>query len=1087
MKPTNENLLTTSFKFIGISNLKGEHSINARKDSKIIEVIKELKSLYNDNLPPIESISLTYKAKKIDILKSFEELNLNEENVKFNLSKGVENSDILDYLKGIKKDETNSKDKVISINHEGSIIGNNKQKAIQTLIEMGYKEDLIKTVIDSTNREYLLKGPEIIVEKSLILLKSMIKDNIKPDEYYINYKNSQENSNEMGYLISNTESIKSNYIIDFNGSNISSVFSYGNGLKGQLGNSEFLKSNKLLRINFFSGIKVKDISCGLNVCMALDYNGYCYTWGEFFYPYEKDSITGKREYKSGQSATPKLVESLTNEIITSIGCGARHYLAINLKGQIFTWGEGLKGQLGHGILDNELYPRKIDRLYGLIIKKAIGGNEHTILISSESVLIGFGSNEKNQLGLYDLEIVANPMILPIYEFLGHYPINNQNLENNLKTNDQSNKVRGTYESYDLSKDYEDLIKIKLLHVGTWFTICTSFINSNIIFFFGNKNQKILRIEYFVENNINILDIKASGNYFSVKTPYKIYVFDVTKLNKDPIEIDVLNLILNQSFIYNLENVDYLPEYDIHQTDDYLLINSNKGLLKYYFKTNVLSNIDDNLLFPISKIYASNYHFLLMIEPQKTLSEYLFKEISESDGQKDVSSEENIGKSENIIINDIPFKNCNSTINNFNNFYINSVYYQVKIPCHKFILNKLINLDDNSNNLLIVNNVINIDLSGEEILILLEILYYCKIKLFENLEAFRGETLNSFIKYLGNIVNFLNSDNIKFTDLSIKISDYIKLEILRLNLFIDIAVYSDKTEVNILKGMLLSTYFLLMNFDEVSKHNINMSNISDFNTKQNKTNNILNNNDDENLDNPEDEDFINSMNNRQTNYFDKLKEKGFAVNLFANELPIELGIKQSIDKFLGEKNFTDRRYNINKKLVELNSFLRESLKISLFESDMDMTIIFKDKKFNFNKKFFIYQSSLFCSDYCPNEYILEFDEVDLNDMNKFNLLLNNNNVGFNLTEIINLLKLSKYFMCYKILQMVEVAIISFLIIPENILSLLELSSEYNMKQLEQSIIIYIVKNFDNLKNIVELRGMSESNKNEVKYLKQLNNY
>ncbi len=220
----NEDIKAT-FKFIGLGNLKGEHTIIGKLDDKIIEVIKELKLLYNDSLPSIETVSITYKAKKIDILKTFMDLEIKDE-YKFNLCKGVENSDISDYLKGIKSE--NSKKEKVVINHEGSIIQNNKLNAIKTLLDMGYKEDLINTVINSTNKEYLIQGPEVIVEKSLILLKSMIKDNIKPEEYFLHPKQEfekdnedKENDNKQIFLISNNSSVKSKYKIDFNGTNIS--------------------------------------------------------------------------------------------------------------------------------------------------------------------------------------------------------------------------------------------------------------------------------------------------------------------------------------------------------------------------------------------------------------------------------------------------------------------------------------------------------------------------------------------------------------------------------------------------------------------------------------------------------------------------------------------------------------------------------------------------------------------------------------------------------------------------------------------------------------------------------------------------
>ena len=49
--------------------------------------------------------------------------------------------------------------------------------------------------------------------------------------------------------------------------------------------------------------------------------------------------------------------------VTSLACGARHTLALTSTQEIFTWGSGCCGQLGHGSRHDELLPRPLQGLH----------------------------------------------------------------------------------------------------------------------------------------------------------------------------------------------------------------------------------------------------------------------------------------------------------------------------------------------------------------------------------------------------------------------------------------------------------------------------------------------------------------------------------------------------------------------------------------------------------------------------------------------------------------------------------------------------------------------------------------------------
>ncbi|XP_052320768.1 probable E3 ubiquitin-protein ligase HERC3 [Oncorhynchus keta] len=66
-------------------------------------------------------------------------------------------------------------------------------------------------------------------------------------------------------------------------------------------------------------------------------------------------------------------------------------------GQVFTFGEGSRGQLGHNASANELLPKLVEGMDGLASQIACGSH-HTLVLGSSGQLWAFGSGVKGQLG-----------------------------------------------------------------------------------------------------------------------------------------------------------------------------------------------------------------------------------------------------------------------------------------------------------------------------------------------------------------------------------------------------------------------------------------------------------------------------------------------------------------------------------------------------------------------------------------------------------------------------------------------------------------------------------------------------------------
>lgn len=80
-------------------------------------------------------------------------------------------------------------------------------------------------------------------------------------------------------------------------------------------------------------------------------------------------------------------------------CGAEHAVLLTTNGDIYTWGVGLRGQLGHGDIKTETVPRLVQSLSGIKISDVSAGAWHTAAVSIFGDLYVWGWNSQGQLGL----------------------------------------------------------------------------------------------------------------------------------------------------------------------------------------------------------------------------------------------------------------------------------------------------------------------------------------------------------------------------------------------------------------------------------------------------------------------------------------------------------------------------------------------------------------------------------------------------------------------------------------------------------------------------------------------------------------
>ncbi|GFP80175.1 ultraviolet-b receptor uvr8 [Phtheirospermum japonicum] len=151
-------------------------------------------------------------------------------------------------------------------------------------------------------------------------------------------------------------------------------------------------------------LDVHRISCGVRHAALVTKQGEVFSWGE--------ENGGRLGHGVGKDVTgPRLIESLSSLNIDLVACGEFHTCAVTSSGELYTWGDGTHhaGLLGHGTDISHWIPKRISGpLDGLQVATVSCGPWHTALITSSGQLFTFGDGSFGVLGHGDRMSVSYP-------------------------------------------------------------------------------------------------------------------------------------------------------------------------------------------------------------------------------------------------------------------------------------------------------------------------------------------------------------------------------------------------------------------------------------------------------------------------------------------------------------------------------------------------------------------------------------------------------------------------------------------------------------------------------------------------------
>lgn len=170
--------------------------------------------------------------------------------------------------------------------------------------------------------------------------------------------------------------------------------SWGRNQNGQLGLGNTEDSLLPQKISAFQGVSVKMVAAGAEHSAAITEDGELYGWGWGRYG---NLGLGDRNDR----LVPQKVSSTDGENMVLVACGWRHTISVCSNGGVYTYGWSKYGQLGHGDFEDHLIPHKLEALRDKFISQISGGWRHTMALTSDGNLYGWGWNKFGQVGVGD--------------------------------------------------------------------------------------------------------------------------------------------------------------------------------------------------------------------------------------------------------------------------------------------------------------------------------------------------------------------------------------------------------------------------------------------------------------------------------------------------------------------------------------------------------------------------------------------------------------------------------------------------------------------------------------------------------------
>jgi len=172
------------------------------------------------------------------------------------------------------------------------------------------------------------------------------------------------------------------------------VFSFGSPEKGRLGNN--VDANAYTRVSTAETIR------------ELMYKRF---QSKFKEPMEYDPFLGELDINT----VPVEILSLSGKHVCDVAAGDEHSMALSVFGEVWTWGGSSFGQLGHGSIMDEDEPKLVEgNEFPLDIRSIFAGHTFSMAVTKNGDVWNWGQGEAGELGHQQKMLMYSPTYMKTF-------------------------------------------------------------------------------------------------------------------------------------------------------------------------------------------------------------------------------------------------------------------------------------------------------------------------------------------------------------------------------------------------------------------------------------------------------------------------------------------------------------------------------------------------------------------------------------------------------------------------------------------------------------------------------------------------